>query len=135
MKPNLPKELQHQFNSDEEWTNSYDIEVEKEFGKTLPDEVYEELLQYYDNNHGDNAIVELNKLGFKVVRLPLLVEARDIFGVVSEVATKHPLTVLAKTQNQKRGGFEVVIAAEKDGEYRQFTVYINPMGDAFKSWE
>tara|TARA_R110002153_G_scaffold7380_8_gene33175 strand:- start:16125 stop:16532 length:408 start_codon:yes stop_codon:yes gene_type:complete len=135
MKPNLPNELKHQFNSDEEWVNSHDIEIEKQFKKTLPDKVYKELLQYYEDNHGDNTIVELNKLGFKVVRQTLLVEARDAFGVVSEEVTNHPLTILVKTQGQKRGGFEVVVAAEKDGEYRQFTVYINPMGDVFKSWE
>ena len=80
MKLDLPDELKHKFESDKEWMNSHCPETEKGFKKTLPDKIYENLLSYYDENIDHKAIVELNKLGFKVIRESIIVRSTTSKG-------------------------------------------------------
>ena len=113
MKPTLPIEIQHRFKEDKLWKNTYSPAVGDNFKRTLPDEVYADLLQYFEDSHGDRTIAELKELGYKVIK---------------------SFVVLAKTQGQWRGGFEVAIIVECNGKKDQALAYINPMGEIDTSW-
>jgi hypothetical protein len=139
VKENPPYEVA----GEENWENCYCPEAEKLFKKSKPDVYYDtmarkfypQIQKLFNEDMGDKfEAIDPDDKDATVIVTSINPEGKEVTE-----PTEHPFVLFAKTEGQKRGGFELAfIAREKSsGDVTQALAYFSPphIGKIDVSWE